>query len=59
MHILTKVHCPKFKDFLLTGVLRDSIKFENQSEKSLRYLVDSMPWRLEDIIRREGNPTNY
>ena len=25
----------------------------------LRNLVESMPRRLEDVISREGNPTNY
>jgi hypothetical protein len=25
----------------------------------LKNLVDSMPERLQDIIRREGNPTKY
>jgi hypothetical protein len=59
MHILTKFHFSKFKNFFLTGVLRDPIKFENQSENSLRYLVESMPCRLEDIFMREGNPIKY
>jgi hypothetical protein len=59
MHILTKCPCSNLKTFFLTGILRDPIKFENHSEKFLRYLVESMPSRLEDIIRREGNPTKY
>jgi hypothetical protein len=59
MHILTKFRFSKFKNFFLTGVLRDPIKFEIQSEKSLIYLVESMPCRLEDILRREGNPIKY
>jgi hypothetical protein len=37
----------------------DSIKFKNHSEKSLRYLMEFMPRRLKDIIRRERNPTKY
>jgi hypothetical protein len=27
--------------------------------KSLKNLIESMPRNLEDIIRREGNPTKY
>jgi hypothetical protein len=56
LHILTKFHCSKFKTFFLAGILRDPI---NHSEKSMKYLVKSMPSRLEDIIRREGNPIKY
>jgi hypothetical protein len=32
------------------------MKFESNLAKSLRNQVNSMPRRLEDIIRREGNP---
>ncbi len=56
MHILTKFHCPKFKNFFLTGVYRDPTKFKIYSGKSLRNLVEFMPRRLADIISREGAP---
>ncbi len=59
MHILTKFPCPKIKNFFLTGFLRDRTELEIHSAKSLRNLMEYMPRRLEDIIRREGSPTKY
>jgi hypothetical protein len=37
----------------------DHTKFKIHSAKSLRNLMESMPRRLEDIIRREVNNTKY
>jgi hypothetical protein len=59
LHILTKIHCPKFKNLFLKGVQRDPTKFKIYSRKFRRNLVEFMPRRLEDIISREGNPTKY
>ena len=48
-----QLSCKKIKDRSAVEVLRksDSQYLQNQSE--------SMPRRLEDVISREGNPTNY
>jgi hypothetical protein len=43
----------------MTGFLRDCTKFEVHFAKFPEDLVESMPSRLEDIIRMEGNNTKY
>ncbi len=51
-HILIKFYCPKYKNYFLTGFLMNHTKFETHSAKSLHNMVESMPKRLEDTIRR-------
>jgi hypothetical protein len=47
-HILIKFDCPKYKNYFFTGFLMN----HTNSAKSLRNMVESMPKRLEDTIRR-------